>query len=142
MVRTVGTYYNVMSQLSDWKRAHMCTENYVRLRVRTMVHVYHGTNGAYSTPKTHVVLGVLFQSESYDNIIVPWYTCTMVRTRARTINGTYVRTYVHVYVPWYHWYTVYVRTYCTHGTRCTYMCALFQPESCEAEKNLQLIFKG
>jgi hypothetical protein len=24
--------YNVMSQLSDWKRAHMCTENHVCLR--------------------------------------------------------------------------------------------------------------
>jgi hypothetical protein len=29
----VRTYYNVMSQLSDWKRAHMCTENHVCTRV-------------------------------------------------------------------------------------------------------------
>ncbi len=29
MVRTFVRTYNVMSQLSDWKRAHMCTENHV-----------------------------------------------------------------------------------------------------------------
>jgi hypothetical protein len=34
-VRTYVRTYNVMSQLSDWKRAHMCTEN----------HVYTCTNG-------------------------------------------------------------------------------------------------
>ncbi len=28
-VRTYVRTYNVMSQLSDWKRAHMCTENHV-----------------------------------------------------------------------------------------------------------------
>jgi hypothetical protein len=31
-VRTYVRTYNVMSQLSDWKRAHMCTENHVCLR--------------------------------------------------------------------------------------------------------------
>ncbi len=33
---------NVMSQLSDWKRAHMYVRTYVRTRVRTF-QWYHGT---------------------------------------------------------------------------------------------------
>ncbi len=36
-VRTYHGTYNGMSQLSDWKRAHMCTENHVRTYVRTYV---------------------------------------------------------------------------------------------------------
>jgi hypothetical protein len=45
-VRTYVRTYNVMSQLSDWKRAHlMCTENHVCTMVPgTMVPWYHGTS--------------------------------------------------------------------------------------------------
>jgi hypothetical protein len=35
--RTRVRTYHVMSQLSDWKRAHMCTENHVCIRVRKCV---------------------------------------------------------------------------------------------------------
>jgi hypothetical protein len=46
-----GTYTcteNVMSQLSDWKRAHMCTENHV------YVHVYVPVCGTGTCVRTRV----------------------------------------------------------------------------------------
>ena len=41
--------YNVMSQLSDWKRAHMCTENHVCFGRIHAVHVYHGRKSSSSS---------------------------------------------------------------------------------------------
>ncbi len=76
--------FNVLSQLSDWKRAHMCAENHVcfgRIHVSQYVHVYvpYGTrihtrrSGVYGTswcvpsdvpPLVREVHTWFFQSES------------------------------------------------------------------------------
>jgi hypothetical protein len=40
-VRTYVRTFNVMSQLSDWKRAHMCTENHVCTYVPVYVRTYN-----------------------------------------------------------------------------------------------------
>ncbi len=92
---------NVMSQLSDWKRAHMCTENHLcfgRTRV-PLVLEYHGT---YTRVRTMV------------RTRIPWYqNGTRVRTRVHVykhylknnLKRTYVRTRVRTMVPcgtpWY-----------------------------------------
>ncbi len=71
-IRTYVRTYNVMSQLSDWKRAHMCTENHVcvgrvhgsQLReganAGTYVRTYTYTNGTNGTKYTMVLEYVLF----------------------------------------------------------------------------------
>jgi hypothetical protein len=77
-----GTY-NVMSQLSDCKRAHMCIENHVcTYQFGTMVRAYVPMVLTYV--RTHVYHMVIVLE--IPNVHIPW--C--------------VRTYVHMYVPWYH----------------------------------------
>ncbi len=69
-------WYNVRSQLSDWKRAHMCTENHVcfGMYVRTMVRTYTCTNITLSQKRLEI------QALRY----VLEYHGTMVRTHVRT----------------------------------------------------------
>ncbi len=64
MVRTYR-YYNVMSQLSDWKRAHVCTENHLRVWEDTRQPVER--RSGCSAGNTH-----------------PHSPCLYVRTRVRT----------------------------------------------------------
>jgi hypothetical protein len=46
----VRTTYNVMSQLSDWKRAHMCTENHVCFGRIHGSQLREGANAGQHTP--------------------------------------------------------------------------------------------
>ncbi len=86
--------YNVMSQLADWKRAHMCTEN--------CEHVGLDTNQSLHHPPEHVPTMVTPTStymctvHVYSTKMVPWYTCTMVHVYHGT--STMVRT--RLLVPW------------------------------------------
>jgi hypothetical protein len=98
-VRTVRTYvlsvrtYNVMSQLSDWKRAHMCTENHVcfgrihgsLLREGRTYVQYHGTrvHGYIGLRACTIYVRLGYEPEPASR--------RDVRARVRTI--------------WYHWYT-------------------------------------
>jgi hypothetical protein len=61
---TTGTY-NVMSQLSDWKRAHMCTEN----------HVYFGR---YCHTYVHGPTPIVCQYTCTYVHVYHWYSSTMV----------------------------------------------------------------
>ncbi len=49
-VRTMVRTYNVMSQLSDWKRAHMCTENHVCFGRVHGSQLREGANAGQHTP--------------------------------------------------------------------------------------------
>jgi hypothetical protein len=93
---TCTMWYNVMSQLSDWKRAHMCTENHVCTYTCTYVHLHGHT--------------------------YHWYTCTDHGTRVRTVPRYTVYqwyTYTKWYVPWY--VHVYYRYTCTYTYTCTHV---------------------
>jgi hypothetical protein len=122
-VRTRVRTYNVMSQLSDGKRAQMCTENvrtytvyvrvYVRTYVRPYVRTYTCTYHGYQVPRgpniqKHLTLRCNGELEYVRTYHVRTYVHTMVRTRVRTRVRTYhgtmvstrvlLRAYVHVYV--------------------------------------------
>ncbi len=49
-VRTYHGTFNVMSQLSDWKRAHMCTENHVCIGRIHGSQLREGANEGQHTP--------------------------------------------------------------------------------------------
>jgi hypothetical protein len=92
--------YNVVSQLSDWKRAHMCTANHVcfgrihgsQLREGANAHL-HSRYGQYRPHTTCFVMSQLVPW--YHWYVRTWYMCTMVPS------GTMVPL-VYVHVPWYH----------------------------------------
>ncbi len=102
MVRTYVRTYNVMSQLSDWKRAHMCSVHYIRTYVRThvyvpwyhgtMVHVYHKMVLARVPGYRGTMYVLQYHYGTYGHII-----CIAIRTMVPLVrtNGTMV----HVYVP-------------------------------------------
>jgi hypothetical protein len=91
-VRTRVRTSNVMSQLSDWKRAHMCTENHVcttgvpvmpyhGTRIHNMVHVYN-YNIISKTTMVHVYVHVFDGNVlvQYVHVYVRTYTCTYTCT--------------------------------------------------------------
>ncbi len=89
-VRTMVRTENVMSQLSDWKRAHMCTENHVCFGRIHGSQLREGANAGQHTPtlslRPHTTASMARSTaESYTCTMVPWYV------------RTYVRMYVHVY---------------------------------------------
>jgi hypothetical protein len=116
-VRTyvLRTYYNVTSQLSDWKRVRTRVNCEITVRTRTYsdseswkrAHMCTGTDN-------HVCFLKINGSQLREGGTT--YTCTYVRTRVRTRVRTimlchnfligkvhvYHGTYVQVYVPWYH----------------------------------------
>jgi hypothetical protein len=118
-VRTyVRTYtctytYNVMSQLSDWKRAHMCTHVcFGRIhgsQLREYVRTYHG-----STYQWYVHVYVLIML-CHNFLIGKGYTCALRTTCV--LGGYTARTYVQISkptleiqalsvyltLPWYQW---------------------------------------
>ncbi len=92
VVRTYVRTYNVMSQLSDWKRAHMCTENHVCFGRIHGSQLREGANAGQHTP----------------TLSLP-YTCTFTCTYTCTIYKNGTMKYKHsgatgtlVGVPWYH----------------------------------------
>jgi hypothetical protein len=102
-VRYVRTY-NVVSQLSDWKRAHMCTENHVCFGRIHGSQLREGANAGQHTPTLslppshHCLDGKVYHGNRHYNVPwYHWYTCTYVRT--------YVRTRVPL-VPWYQFGTM------------------------------------
>ncbi len=60
-VHSVRTYYNVKSQLSDWKRAHMCTENHMCLGRIHGSQLRERANAGQHTPTLATVLTPLPQ---------------------------------------------------------------------------------
>jgi hypothetical protein len=123
-VRTRVRTYNVMSQLSDWKRAHMRTENHVcfgRIHVRTRVRtymctyvrtcgrtsgtMYHGTSDWYHGTSTNGTCVRTMVHGTYESTYHGTYTCTTngtrVRTRVRTMVLRMVRTLTCMYVRTY-----------------------------------------
>ncbi len=107
-VRT-SRYYNVMSQLSDWKRAHMCTdENHVcfgrihgsQLRVRTYTYVVCHNVPWYHGIVYHTIIGTMVPP------MVPCYRYWYSSTHDHGTRVPYYRRYgtrVHfgTRVPWY-----------------------------------------
>ncbi len=67
MVHVYLLAYNVMSQLSDWKRAHMCTDarTYVRTRVRTYVRIM-----------LYLFVHLYRVHRVPNGTMVPWYSST------------------------------------------------------------------
>jgi hypothetical protein len=127
------TYYKVMSQLSDWKRAHMRTENHVCFgrihgsqcreganegqpptRMYLLCHNFLIGKGTYRyVPLVLLATGHNVRTrdcilQKIHNIIVRyhWYHGTMVRTMVHVYHGTMVSWY-----QWYQWYVPwYIRT--------------------------------
>jgi hypothetical protein len=114
--------FNVMSQRSDWKRAHMCTENHVCFGRVHGSQLREGANAGQHTPTlslppSHYCLdGEVYRGNRHYNLraCVPWYGHTAiiwyvyvycVRT---SVQKCYVTTYVR---------TRYVRTPCTYAIR-------------------------
>jgi hypothetical protein len=142
-VRTyVRTFYHVMSQLSDWKRAHMCTENHVcfgrihgsQLREEANAGQHtpsYRPRTTASTARSTYVRTIIF---CHNFVIGKGYTCAL-RTRVRTVHVYFNvisqlsdwKRVLHVYLV-----RTYVRPY--HGTTtlveyvpCTWYTCLLPP---------------
>ncbi len=93
--------YNFMSQLSNWKRAHMCTENHVCFGRIHGSQLREGANAGYvrSTRMPYPIPMVLPSTHvcTYSSTMVPWYHGTRVLPNGHTM----VHVYVHVYHIWY-----------------------------------------
>ncbi len=103
---SVRTYYHVMSQLSDWKSAHMCTENHVCFGRIHGSQLREGAKagGATLTYTLATALTPLCELQCHNGLILQyqwwcqytytiWYTCTMVHTRTHVLHVYYQRTY-------------------------------------------------
>jgi hypothetical protein len=109
-VCTVRTYYNVMSQLSDWKRAHMCYENYVCFGRIHGSQLREGANAGQHTYTLATALTPLPQTAlqclracTYVRTYAPFYLVpTIMLCRNFLIGKGYCNTHqVHVYVRTY-----------------------------------------
>ena len=73
-VRTYVRTYNVMSQLSDWKRAHMCTENHVCFGRIHGSQLREGANAGQHTPTLslppshHCLDGEVYRGNRHYNV--------------------------------------------------------------------------
>ena len=73
-VRAYVRTYNVMSQLSDWKRAHMCTENHVCFGRIHGSQLREGANAGQHTPTLslppshHCLDGEVYRGNRHYNV--------------------------------------------------------------------------
>jgi hypothetical protein len=101
--------YNVMSQLSDWKRAHMCTENHVCFGRIHGSQLREGANAGQHTPYVRTYQMVPWYHGMYKYLTLPLVPCYLKN------DWKYKRSGATGKLPWYHMVPRYV----------------FQSESCD-----------
>jgi hypothetical protein len=138
-----------VSQLSDWKRAHMCTANHLCFGRIYGSQLREGANAGQHTPTLslpsshHCLNGEVYRGNRHYNVCeyqvidhgtrVPWYyeyTCTMLAWKYTcTYHGTCRMLHTNMSSKTKN-DLKYVHGVRTCGSQCT-LCALFQSESCD-----------
>ena len=98
----VRTYYvrtyNVMSQLSDWKRAHMCTENHVCFGRVHGSQLREGANAGQHTPTLplppshHCLHGEVYRGNRHYNVRTYVHVYNIMAQKRTCVRSTRVRT--------------------------------------------------